>query len=56
MLNEAAVIAGKELKSRLDEVIERALREKRIVGVVILVKKDGRPVYRRAAGYLDREA
>lgn len=44
------------LEARLDPVIERALAEKRIVGAVVLVAKDGRIVYRRAAGLADREA
>ena len=42
--------------ARLDPVIDRALAQKRIVGTVVLVAKDGRVVYRRAAGFADREA
>ncbi|PTL81654.1 serine hydrolase [Vitiosangium sp. GDMCC 1.1324] len=44
------------LSVRLDEVIHRALTEKRIVGTVVLVARDGRVVYQRAAGSADREA
>ncbi|MFC5354370.1 serine hydrolase domain-containing protein [Azospirillum himalayense] len=44
------------IDARLDPVIDRALSEKRIVGAVVLVAKDGRIVYRRAAGHADREA
>lgn len=44
------------LEARLDPVIDRALSENRIVGAVVLVAKDGEIVYRRAAGYADREA
>ena len=44
------------MEARLDPVIDRALSEKRIVGAVVLVAKDGRIVYRRAAGHADREA
>ncbi|MBJ6133659.1 beta-lactamase family protein [Ochrobactrum sp. Q0168] len=44
------------LEARLNPVIDRALSEKRIVGTVVLVAKDGRLVYHRAAGYADREA
>jgi CubicO group peptidase (beta-lactamase class C family) len=44
------------LSRRLDDAIERALTQKRIVGAVVIVAKDGKIVYRRAAGYLDREA
>lgn len=44
------------LSPRIDAAIDRALAEKRIVGTVVLVAQDGRPVYRRAAGLADREA
>ncbi len=36
--------------------IEQALREKRLVGAVVLVAQGGEIVYRRAAGMADREA
>lgn len=41
---------------RIDDAIDRALRERRLVGAVVLVGQDGEPVYRRAAGLADREA
>lgn len=44
------------LEVRLNSVIDRALSEKRVVGAVVLVAKDGKIVYHRAAGYADREA
>lgn len=44
-----------DLRERLDAVIEASL-EQRIVGSVTLVARDGGIVYRRAAGYADREA
>jgi CubicO group peptidase (beta-lactamase class C family) len=44
------------LAARLDAVIDQAIAEKRIVGTVVLVAKDGKVVYRRAAGLADREA
>lgn len=44
------------LNHRLDAVIDRAIAEKRIVGAVVLVARDGEIVYRRAAGLSDREA
>lgn len=44
------------LRGRVDSVIDRALAEKRIVGTVVVVAKDGRVVYHRAAGFADREA
>jgi CubicO group peptidase (beta-lactamase class C family) len=44
------------LRARLDQAIERALEDRRIVGTVVLVAKGGDIVYRRAAGFADREA
>lgn len=41
---------------RLDAAVEAALADKRIVGTVVLVAKDGKLVYSRAAGLADREA
>jgi CubicO group peptidase (beta-lactamase class C family) len=42
-------------QQRLDQVIDRALHEQRIVGGVLLVAQHGELVYRRAAGLADRE-
>jgi CubicO group peptidase (beta-lactamase class C family) len=44
------------LRARLDQAIERALEDRRIVGTVVLVANGGDIVYRRAAGFADREA
>lgn len=44
------------LQPRLDAVIDRAMAEKRIVGTVVVVARDGEIVYRRAGGLSDREA
>jgi CubicO group peptidase (beta-lactamase class C family) len=44
------------LKSRLDGVIDRAIAEAHVVGVVMLVARAGTVVYQRAAGAADREA
>jgi CubicO group peptidase (beta-lactamase class C family) len=44
------------LQTRVDTAIDRALKERRIVGTVVLVARDGEIVYRRAAGFADREA
>lgn len=44
-----------ELQSRLDAAIDAALGT-RIVGCVVLVQRNGQPVYARAAGLADREA
>lgn len=40
----------------LDAAIDRAIAEKRIVGAVVAVARNGQIVYRRAAGLSDREA
>lgn len=45
-----------DLAPALDDVIDRALAETRIVGAVVLVARDGEVVYGRAAGHADREA
>jgi len=47
---------GVGVRARLDHAIDRALEDRRIVGTVVLVAKDGDIVYRRAAGFADREA
>lgn len=44
-----------DLKHRVDAAIDAALWS-RIVGCVVLVHQDGKPVYARAVGYADREA
>jgi CubicO group peptidase (beta-lactamase class C family) len=47
---------GVGLNTRLDQAIERALADQRIVGTVVLVAKGGDIVYGSAAGFADREA
>jgi len=42
-------------QARMDEVIDRTLADKRLVGAVIKVAIDGILVYNRAAGFADRE-
>lgn len=44
------------MEKGLNSVIDRALESGKITGVVMLVHRDGEPVYRRAAGLADREA
>jgi CubicO group peptidase (beta-lactamase class C family) len=39
----------------IDQAIDSALHEKRIVGGIVLVMRDGKIAYRRAAGLADRE-
>jgi hypothetical protein len=43
------------LRARLGSVIDRAIKEKRIVGTVVLVSYDSHVVYPRAVGFADRE-
>lgn len=45
-----------DIAERLQRVIDRAIAEKRIVGTVVVVGKNGAPDIRIAAGFLDREA
>lgn len=44
------------LKANLDQIIDRALADQRIVGAVLLISRDGEFLYKRAAGFADREA
>jgi CubicO group peptidase (beta-lactamase class C family) len=44
------------LEHRLDSTVDRALAQGRIVGAVVIVMRDGKVIYHRAAGFLDREA
>lgn len=56
---QAAVLAqapDAALAARIDALLDRAIAEQRLVGVVVLVARDGQLVYHRAAGLADREA
>jgi len=44
------------LAARLDDAIDRALADRRIVGTLVTVVRSGDVTYRRAAGHADREA
>lgn len=44
------------MQAQLDRAIDSALEEKRIVGSVVVVAKDNKVMYSRAAGFADREA
>lgn len=52
----AAVSEDAALATRLDAVIDKAIADKQLVGTVVLVARDGKVVYHRAAGFADREA
>jgi CubicO group peptidase (beta-lactamase class C family) len=51
-----ATPSPQNLTTRLDAVLDTAVREQRIVGAVLRVERDGHTVYRRAVGQIDREA
>src|SRR6187200_3617022 len=42
--------------SRLDHALENYVKENRVAGLVVLVLRDGRPIYEKALGWRDREA
>jgi CubicO group peptidase (beta-lactamase class C family) len=44
------------LKTRLDAVINQAVESEKIVGATIVAAQDGKIIYRRTAGFNDREA
>lgn len=44
------------LAERIDAVLSRQLETQRLVGAVVLVARNGELVYRRAAGFADRES
>ncbi|PJJ20273.1 CubicO group peptidase (beta-lactamase class C family) [Janthinobacterium sp. 67] len=44
------------LSARIDPLLDYVLQQQRLVGAVVLVRQRGQEMYRRAAGYLDREA
>jgi CubicO group peptidase (beta-lactamase class C family) len=44
------------LGKRLDAVIDKVLAEQQTVGMVVMIARDGKLVYERAAGFADREA
>ena len=43
------------LSSRIQAVVQQALEERRLVGVVVLVARDGELIHQQASGFADRE-
>jgi len=56
LIGKADDMTSTGLCARVDRAIDRALEDRRIVGTVVLVARRGDIVYRRAAGFADREA
>ena len=59
-LPSAAAESSNEMKpsafaSALDAVLEKAIKEQRLVGGVLLVARNGVVIYDKAAGYVDRD-
>jgi CubicO group peptidase (beta-lactamase class C family) len=55
MYNFSPAALSARIDPLLDAVLDTAMQQ-RLVGTVVLVRHRGQEVYRRAAGYLDREA
>ena len=55
-INEPGVNPKAPLKARLDQVLNAAVQQRRIVGAVVVVAQDGQLLYRHAVGHADREA
>ncbi|MFT4102011.1 MAG: serine hydrolase domain-containing protein [Burkholderiaceae bacterium] len=49
-------MSAEHIASFVDPVIDAAIADGRLVGAVVLIDLEGRPLYRRAAGMADREA
>lgn len=48
-------LASESLKEKLDKIIDKAIADQTIVGTVLVVKRDGKTIYKRAAGLADKE-
>ncbi|WP_148250842.1 serine hydrolase domain-containing protein [Raoultella terrigena] len=49
-------VAPAQLSARVQAAVQRALDERRLVGAVVLVARDGALIHRQAAGWADRES
>jgi len=56
LYNPVAHADSGALKQKVDAVVDQAIAENRIVGAVVLVAQDGKTVYQRAAGLVDKES
>lgn len=56
MLERPLQTSSTTLSHRLDAVIDGAIAAERIIGTVVLVRRNGHLIYARAAGMADREA
>lgn len=56
MLERPLQTSSTTIAKRLDAVIDGAIAAERVVGTVVLVRRNGEPIYTRAAGLADREA
>lgn len=55
-VTEAGASPDAARRARIDDVLARAVADKRVVGAVVIVRENGRVVHRRAVGQADREA
>lgn len=51
-----AGVAPAQLSTRIQAAVQRALDERRLVGAVVLVARDGALIHRHSAGWADRES
>lgn len=59
LLCSVCFAAGESVKAKLtrvDEIIDKSIKEEKIAGLVVVVFQDGKPIYERAAGWADKEA
>lgn len=57
ILASPALAIDKAFVGRVNRVVQKAIKEDQtIVGCVVIVAERGKPIYRKAWGYLDREA
>jgi CubicO group peptidase (beta-lactamase class C family) len=50
------VLDANRMKDRLDTAINSAIESRRIIGTVVVILRDGKQIYKHAAGLADRES